>query len=961
MPRLGIWLITITTLLVLAVVAIWQVPQHLDWTRYRSTIETLASNTLGQPVSIGGPIKVTLFPQPMVTAAQVSIGNDAAAGASIHVEALRLRVAPWPLLAGRIDARELVLQAPDLRIPWPLAGDLPRADAPTWLAAFNTRIENGRLTLGEVVFSGIDAVMQSSEGGSLNASGSARFNGQDWHFIMRATPAGADGSIGLEVALDGLGKAGGLGTTLIGRIAADGGFAGTLNARGPNLALLLPAPAVPFSANGRLTIAGGLAAVDELTLQIGGSPARGAVALRVLPEQRLDIALEAGRLDLDAWLPALRAAQASVAGVGLPIGIDVSADAAPFGGGTLERVRATVELTASDLVVHDASAVLPGNAQLRLSGRLTQRSSAQPAFAGEVKLRLPVLRTTLRWLQAAVPNLLPVGSPPDGVMQRADVSAQVLATDGAITLQQLVGTVDDSQVTGSVAIKHAARPAIVAEVSVDRLALDAWLPIWPMANAADAALRLDIAAASLAGHALHDVAIDADMEAGTLALRGASAIVDGAAISASGVLHADGQLSDGVLSLHSQDATPLADMLPRYWRATPAFWQGPLTLSLHASGPPTALALGIKLSLADATLEASSTADVQRGQWSGQLTLRHPGARRLASAIGLQIVMPWLDDGSLSLTAHVSGTGSRLAADNFNLTAGGMRLSGDFSLNQTDNEPHLSGTLTADSLVLPMPSGSSNVPLPIDMLRGWQGQFAVSVGRLFVGSSAAIQNAAARIEVADGALHVDRFAGKLDGGTLTGNAVFNGAATPPSLAVQARLDGATVATPLGAPIDLTSAAVGGTVDVSASGYSAATLLATLTGHVAMTATNGTISGFDLAHVKTAAEQTDPTAAEKAASDAIGSGTTTFDRIEITGSLAHGDLLLDAANMRGDAGEAEASGDISFPGQSLDLRFVLQPAMDSPPRITVRLSGPLDHPQRTPELASVARFVAEHVH
>ena len=94
-------------------------PQYLDWNRYRATIEVLASTTLGQPVTIHGPITLNLLPQPVLTAAQVSIGGDAAADVSIRVEALRLRVALWPLLGGRVDARELVLRGPDLRMPWP--------------------------------------------------------------------------------------------------------------------------------------------------------------------------------------------------------------------------------------------------------------------------------------------------------------------------------------------------------------------------------------------------------------------------------------------------------------------------------------------------------------------------------------------------------------------------------------------------------------------------------------------------------------------------------------------------------------------------------------------------------------------------------------------------------------------------------------------------------------------------
>ncbi len=63
----------------LLLLAVWQVPQWLDWNRYRATIEVLASATLGQPVTIDGPITLTLLPQPVLTAAQVNSGGEPAA------------------------------------------------------------------------------------------------------------------------------------------------------------------------------------------------------------------------------------------------------------------------------------------------------------------------------------------------------------------------------------------------------------------------------------------------------------------------------------------------------------------------------------------------------------------------------------------------------------------------------------------------------------------------------------------------------------------------------------------------------------------------------------------------------------------------------------------------------------------------------------------------------------------
>jgi uncharacterized protein involved in outer membrane biogenesis len=165
----------------------------------------------------------------------------------------------------------------------------------------------------------------------------------------------------------------------------------------------------------------------------------------------------------------------------------------------------------------------------------------------------------------------------------------------------------------------------------------------------------------------------------------------------------------------------------------------------------------------------------------------------------------------------------------------------------------------------------------------------------------------------------------------------------------------------GTPIDLADGLVDGNLDVSGAGFSPATIVATLAGHLALTASDGAITGFDLSGLGKAAQQRDPVAAQKAAGEALTSGMTRFERLDIAGDLAHGDLTISKAHLRGDAGEADATGDINLPSQTLDLRIALQPAIKDTPAIALRMFGPFAHPQQTSELANLARFVAERTH
>jgi hypothetical protein len=976
--RLRAWLAGLAVLICLALLAVWQVPQWLNWTRYRATIEVLASATLGQPVTIQGPITLALLPQPVLTAAQVNLGDPDPSNLSIRVDALRLRVALWPLIAGHVDARELVLRGPDLHIPWP-AEPMLRARPPNWLAAFAARIENGRLTAGRLAFTGVDATLETLETGALSASGTAQFSGQSWHFTARLTAAGADGSAGLNVTLDGQGKANGLGASFTGQLAPEGTLAGTITSRGPNLALLLPAPAVPFRADGRLTVSSGLAAVDDLALEIGGSPAIGAVSLRVAPQQRLDIALSASRLDLDAWLPVLLRAGTTVAGIDLPIGLDFSAEAAPFGGGTLEHLRAAFELVGKTLTVREASAVLPGNGRLQMTGRVARDDPAHPRFEGDATLAAPVLRTTLRWLRDAVPGALPtniVAGVPEEVLQRATLSAHILASGGELSLHQVLGSVDDTSIGGSVSFKRAEPPAIIADLTLDQVALDPWLPAHlPMPNelsrlaaGLDAELRLSIRRANLAGARLQDISLDAAMEAGSIAVRRLGATVNGMQLVVSGLLGEGGRIGDGNFTLVTADATPLAAMAPAGWRATPALWKGPAKLDVQASGPPEAVVLGVRLSLADARLDASPTINLLSDDWSSTVTLRHPSARRLVATLGLPArpglagLPGWLGDGSFALVAHLAGAPGRLDAESFDLTAATLRATGKLALDHTGTTPNLSGRISADSFGLPVLNGDSDVPLPIGLLHGWQASVTVEVGQLLAGSRLILRDISGTVSLAQDVLQISALIGKFGGGPFSAAFTFNAADSPPSLGVQGQFTDAAIAGPLAdLPLDLLSGRAAGSLSLNSSGFSPVTILATMAGHMAMTITDGALSGIDLFRVKLAAAKPELAAAKAAVIDALEHGTTGFDRIDLAAGLAHGDLALESVRLHGSAGDAELSGGINLPTEALELRLVLRPALPNPPEIALRLTGPLDHPNHIPELDNLSRFVAERPH
>ena len=317
--------------------------------------------------------------------------------------------------------------------------------------------------------------------------------------------------------------------------------------------------------------------------------------------------------------------------------------------------------------------------------------------------------------------------------------------------------------------------------------------------------------------------MEATIDAGNVLLQRIEGTVKGAHVVASGMLGEGGRLSDGVLSLDTRDASPLAELLPNAWRATPTFWHGPAKLELQAAGPQDALAVGIRLALADARLEARPTIDLRSGEWTGTVSLRHPGARRLIAAFGLADqagmtgLSAWLGDGSLSLVAHLASTPGHFAAETFDLTAAALHADGTVALDRGGGEPHLTGHVHAETLAIPLPDGASDVPLPLGILHGWRGDLRVEIGCMLAGLRPMLRDASADLALADDMLRVERFSAKLGSGAVSGGFTFDAAASPPSLSLQVRLNDATITDPLDdAPIDLLSGRADASLRLTAS-------------------------------------------------------------------------------------------------------------------------------------------------
>ena len=964
-------LLLLAILVVLAVAGAWLVPGTLDWNKYRPEIERLATTALGRPVHIGGAITLGLLPEPVLTAGNLRI-EAARDGVALAARELRLGVALGPLLAGRLHARSMMLQGPTLRLPWPPPPGALQS-RPAWLRSAHAEIQDGTLQVGGIVLTGINAQFATDpDTGTLSGAGSASLGGHAWRFTARLTQPGLDGVAGLNATLDGEGLLQGTGSRFSGTLAADGALAGSVTGRGRDLSLLVPAPAVAWQASGTLTAASGLIVADDLALELGGSPARGVVALRVGEGARLDLALVASRLDLDGWLSALiRAPSTALPQVlptglptGLPIGIDLSAEAATLAGGTLRHLRGGFDLADGITTVRGVSALLPGDATLALSGQTV----AGPGFHGKGQLTAPDLRATLRWAAARVPGL--DDALPSAALRVASLTGTVTIAPAQLALSDLRGTLDGARVEGgTTSLTLGPRPLLSANLTLDGLVLDAWLPhpdvvatSYPWPDLArhfahlDADLTLQARSVAWAGASINTLDVQAHLDQHGAQVRRLAAKGMDTQLDLSGSLAGGGQIADGRLDLVAKEARTLRGLLPANW-GMERLLRGPAELHLRGSGPSTALALQVEASVGDLRAEAQPILNVPSKSWAGPISLRHPGAPRLLAQLGLPDTGTWLGDGSLSLVAQAAVTPDEATLRDAVLTAGALRLSGNAAAQLGGSPIQVTGQISAESLPLPRPPPRSSDPLPLGALRGWDAAVALEAKQVLFGLVPALADLRTSVTLQDGTLRLDAVNASLAGGVIEGTAALQTAADPPRLAVEGRVSGAQLSGPLfGLPLDVRSGLASAHVNLSAKGYSPAALLSTLSGEAGATLRDGAVTGFDLTGAGAALVAADPTRRDSLARASLQSGTTAFSTLDLAAQLRDGIATLTTARLTGPGGTATASGSVDLHGSLLDLRLALHPAEPpDAPDLAVSLYGPAAVPSRTPNLSDFVRW------
>lgn len=909
-------------LLLLAGASAYLLPRWLDWDRHRDALAEIASERLGRPVALEGQVGLVLLPQPRLEASRIVIG-EAADEIQMSARALRLRLDLWALLLGRLEVRELALVGADIRLPWPPTA-LPGLTPPPWLTALDARLEESRIQIGGAVVEGVNArLMAGTIGEALTAEGSLAWRGRPMRFQAVLGRAGDAGVAPLDVTA----SAAGASLRARGVLLTEGGFAGRLEAAGPDLSALIPAPAGTFRATANLAAGAELVVANQLELTLGADAVRGGAVLRLVPEPRFELTLTAPRLDLEPWLAALRGAGAQA----VPVLFDLSAEAAQFGPLRLTDLRATANLQNEQLTLGRVSAAMAGDTVLELSG-------GGGASRLELGLRWRAARPA-EWLEAMglARHLAPPAGPAEG-------SLRLSSEGGAFAITELAALLGSSRVSGGFVWRPGARPNLALGLEFDTLELaqgpgELAAALREAAGSADLQLRLSFGQLRLGGDLWERLALDGATENGRLVLRRLAGRHLGLDVVLAGTLSGPGptaRLSEMTLEAEG----PAGPLLGQLGITRPDLAAAPLRLRLAGGGALDALALRLESDIAEARLESQLTVDWPQQRVQARLTARHPGATRLLAQAFARPAPDWIGEGSFSLIANLGWRPGAWNAESFELVAGELRGRGQVAL--AGDRPALTGRLALERLPLPDWRG-------LDLGR-WPGldlDLAVTADRVAARGLPVLEAASARMRADATSLRLEELRASLAGGSVTAGLRVEQAA-PPRLALEGSLADIVLAAPLtGRPLDIAAGRISGELRLEAVGTTPHAWLRSAAGEGSLTLRDGVVQGFDAPAAAAALGWADPGTALGAA---LEGGATPIERATARFTLVEGRLTLTEAALGAEAGLALGlTGWLDLPEDRLSLRLSL-PVPEGAPPVALDLTGPSLNPRREADLA-----------
>ncbi len=546
-------LIAVGAALVLIVAALLIGPSFVDWNRYKPEITQQVATATGRQLAIDGDISLALLPVPKLSVAGVRFAN-AEGGSTAEMatlESLDVRVALLPLLGGKVQVDSVALVKPYIILetledgtgnwqfkPAGTPAESTEAVAPAPAAsgggfdfAFNSiRIENGTLVYRDIAsgaeqrIEALDAeIGVSSLAGPFTANGKATYQGIAAGFdasvgkLEPEKPTAVDVSLRLGEPESKVGFAGTLTTGEAG-VAVDGKLSGGGEKLSALLAALAPGAGggmklleAPFAIEGDVKGTDKAGEIANLSVRLGDLEARGGIEFAMAELTTVKAKLQAGRLDLDKLMADIApaagkeseeapaeatpsTASAAPASFALPENVDatleIGIDAIAYNGGVVNQANLAAHLEGGELSLTKLSALLPGNSDFNLAGKLAAVEGT-PSFTGALELNSDNLRGLLDWVKVTLPDI------PAERLRKMSLASRVTATPNQVQIAEMDLRLDASRIAGGVIVAlpggERKGPGLGIGLAIDEINLDAYMPK-PAAGAAQPAAPTEAAA-----------------------------------------------------------------------------------------------------------------------------------------------------------------------------------------------------------------------------------------------------------------------------------------------------------------------------------------------------------------------------------------------------------------------------------------------------------------------------------
>ena len=483
-------LLSIALALIVAIVAAIAAPLFVDWNAWRPAFEQRASALVGARVSITGPIEATILPVPAFTLRDVVIG-DAERGTGLKGSQIRGILSLGALLRGSIEAEEIILSKPAMRLTLNEQGHILLDSEPgKEMGSFSISritIDSGSLVVdrasaGQVQFENISANGElQSRSGPLKLDASLTRDGRQWNLRATTGQFGADSSGKLRLTLSRPDD-----NTLL---EADGSlavtdafprFEGKLNISGRKQSEL----PWKLSANAKTSVQ--LVAFEMLEISLGNEmPIELSGKANFEPRKggRFEAELSANRIDLDrvdenqkapsdviAAFPTIREALQLASRLPFSGKARLSIGQIVAGGGTIRELRSELSLREGFLAPERLDARLPGRGAISINGTVKDAS-----FSGALKLSAEDSIALSRWLGLEAAG---IAIDRDGPIA---LEGRVLASTKQIAMEPLNLTLSGMKVGGAAAYLFSEgdrRMRVAAKLTADALDLALFASAW---------------------------------------------------------------------------------------------------------------------------------------------------------------------------------------------------------------------------------------------------------------------------------------------------------------------------------------------------------------------------------------------------------------------------------------------------------------------------------------------------